>query len=451
MNKYDQLWQKILGDLENTVAEETFIDIFEPLKQTHRYSNGNIFVLVENDFIKNRINQFYLIDINRLAQEYFDEPVRFKFITEKDIIPEDSLVSPEQDLEKKYRTGNLNGSYAFDNFVVGKSNNFPFRMAMKVADQPGMVANPLYIFGDVGLGKTHLMQAIGNYILDTNVSANILYVKADTFIEDYMTYVRSNKMDEFYEKYHELDVLLVDDIQILAVGKQSQMEFFKLFDHLYLQNKQIVITSDKPASELKDIMVRLTTRFEVGLSVDIQVPNQELRVAILKRKLLSETSEFHEINDDVLEFIAQMFITNIRELEGALKRVLFYALTNNADLTLDLAKEALAPLLNTKKTSDSLNENNFDRIMSITSDFYGISVDDLIGKSRKSKFVLPRHIAMYLIKSNYNIPYATIGNLFGGRDHSTVLTACEKIENEQKIDLSLKQAIETITKKVSNN
>lgn len=451
MNKYDQLWQKILGELENTIAEESFLDIFEPIQVTHRYSNGNIFVLVENDFIKNRINQFYLIDINRLAQAFFDEPVRFKFVTEKDIIPEDSLVSPEQDLEKKYRSGNLNGSYAFDNFVVGKSNNFPFRMAMKVADQPGMVANPLYIFGDVGLGKTHLMQAIGNYILDTNVEANILYVKADTFMEDYTYNVKNKKMEAFYEKYHELDVLLIDDIQILAGAKQTQMEFFKLFDHLYLQNKQIVITSDKPASELKDIMSRLTTRFEVGLSVDIQVPNQELRVAILKRKLLSETSEFHEINDDVLEFIAQMFSTNIRELEGALKRVLFYALTNNVDLTLDLAKEALAPLLNSKKTSNSLNENNFDKIMSITSDFYGITVDDLIGKSRKSKFVLPRHIAMFLIKTNYNIPYATIGNLFGGRDHSTVLTACEKIENEQKIDLSLKQAIETITKKINNN
>lgn len=451
MNIYDQLWQKILVELENTLNEETFQDTFEDIKKTNRFANGNIFVLVANDFIKTRINQFYLQRINDLAEQLFEEKVRFKFVTEKDIIPDETLTSPETDLERKYRTGNLNGSYAFDNFVVGKSNNFPFRMAMKVADQPGMVANPLYIFGDVGLGKTHLMQAIGNYILDSNVNANVLYVKADTFIEDYSTYVRNDRMQEFYTKYHDLDVLLIDDIQMLAGANKSQLEFFKLFDHLYHKNKQIVITSDKPASELKNIMNRLTTRFEVGLSVDIQVPNQELRVAILKRKLLSETSEYHEIDDDILEFIAQSFITNIRELEGALKRVLYYALANNIDLTLDVAKEALSPLLKAKKTSNSLNENNYDKIQSVVSDFFGITVADLVGKSRKSKFVFPRHIAMYLIKTHYNIPYATIGNLFGGRDHSTVLTACEKIENELKVDANLKTAINTINKKINHN
>jgi len=450
MSIYDELWQKILVELENTLEEETFQDTFEQLKTTHKYANGNVFILVPNDFIKNRINQFYLLKINELAEFYHDEKIRFKFVTEKELLPEDILVSPERNIERKYRTGNLNATYAFDNFVVGKSNNFPFRMAMKVADQPGMVANPLYIFGDVGLGKTHLMQAIGNYILDSNVEARVLYIKADSFIEDYTTHVRQDRMQEFYLKYHDLDVLLVDDIQILAGAQKSQMEFFKLFDLLYQQNKQIVITSDKPASELKDIMSRLTTRFEVGLSVDIQVPDQELRIEILKRKLLSESSEVYEIDPEVLEFIAASFVTNIRELEGALKRVLFYALANNLELSLDVAKEALEPLLKTKKHSNSLNENNYDKIQSLVSDFYGITVDDLIGKSRKSKYVLPRHIAMYLIKDNYNLPYATIGNLFGGRDHSTVLAACEKIDNELKLDQSLKVAIKTINKKINN-
>lgn len=451
MNKYDELWQKILTELENTLEEETYQDTFEPLTKTHKYLNGNIFIIVANDFIKNRINQFYLLKINELAEYFYGEKIRFKFVTEKELLPEDTLTTPDRNIEQKYRIGNLNATYSFDSFVVGKSNNFPFRMAMKVADQPGIVANPLYIFGDVGLGKTHLMQAIGNYILDTNVESRVLYVKADTFIEDYSTHVRQDKMQEFYNKYHDLDVLLVDDIQILAGAQKSQMEFFKLFDLLYHQNKQIVITSDKPASELKDIMSRLTSRFQVGLSVDIQVPDQELRIAILKRKLLAETSEFHEINTDVLEFIAQAFVTNIRELEGALKRVLFYSLSYNSELNLEIAKEALIPLLKTKKTSDSLNENNYDKVQSIVSELYGISVDELIGKSRKNKFVVPRHIAMYIIKDRYNIPYATIGGLFGGRDHSTVLTACEKIENELKIDNSLKVAIQTINKKLNTN
>jgi len=451
MNIYDNLWQKILVELENTLAEETFQDAFSDLKKTHKYSNGHIFVIVPNDFIKNRINQFYLDKINELAEFYHEKKIRFKFVTEDELLPEDNIVSPEKNLERKYRSGNLNATYAFDNFVVGKSNNFPFRMAMKVSDQPGMVANPLYIFGDVGLGKTHLMQAIGNYILDSNVEAKVLYVKADTFIEDFSTHVRQDKMHEFYAKYHDLDVLLIDDIQILAGAQKTQMEFFKLFDLLYQQNKQIVITSDKPASELKDIMSRLTTRFEVGLSVDIQVPEQELRIEILKRKLLSETSDLDDIEPEVLEFIAASFVSNIRELEGALKRVLFYALANDLKLNLDTTKEALEPLLKTRNKSNNISENNFDKIQSVVSDFYGISVADLIGKSRKSKHVLPRHIAMYIIKNNYNVPYATIGTLFGGRDHSTVLTACEKIENELKLDQSLKLAINTINKKVINN
>jgi len=210
-----------------------------------------------------------------------------------------------------------------------------------------------------------------------------------------------------------------------------------------------VITSDKPASELKNIMTRLTSRFEVGLTVDIQVPDLEHRIEILKRKLASESSDIHDIPNNVLEFIASSFVTNIRELEGALKRVLFYCLTNNLDMTVETVNEALEPLLKTKRKSDSLNENNYDRIQSIVSDFYGITLDDLVGKKRHSKYILPRHIAMYIIKLRYNIPYKTIGSLFGDRDHSTVLAACEKIDNDLKQDAALKIAVDTIIKKIA--
>lgn len=448
MNNYDQLWQRILGDLESTFNEETYQDVFEPIKSTHKFLNGHIYVLVQSEFIKNRINRFYLTKINELATKYHGEPIRFKFVTEQELLPEETLVSPERNLNLKYRPGNLNATYTFDNFVVGKSNMFAFRMAMKVADQPGAVANPLYIFGDVGLGKTHLMQSIGNYILDQDVSKKILYVKADGFIEDFANLLKREKMDDFNHKYREIDVLLVDDIQIMGGATRTQMEFFKLFDYLYQQNKQIVITSDKPASELKNIMTRLTSRFEVGLTVDIQVPDLEHRIEILKRKLATESSDIHDIPNSVLEFIASSFVTNIRELEGALKRVLFYCLTNNLDLTVESTSEALEPLLRTKKKSDSLNENNYDKIQSIVSDFYGISLEDLIGKKRHSKYVIPRHISMYIIKTKYNIPYKTIGGLFGDRDHSTVLAACEKIDNDIKQDPSLKLAIDTILKKI---
>lgn len=448
MSNYDLLWQRILTDLEATYNEETYQDVFDPIKSVHKFANGLVYVLVQSEFIKNRINRFYLTKINELATKYQGEPTRFKFITEQDLVPEETLISPERNLELKYRPGNLNATYTFDNFVVGKSNMFAFRMAMKVADQPGTVANPLYIFGDVGLGKTHLMQSIGNYILDQDVTKKVLYVKADGFIEDFANLLKREKMDDFNHKYREIDILLVDDIQIMGGATRTQMEFFKLFDFLYQQNKQIVITSDKPASELKNIMTRLTSRFEVGLTVDIQVPNLEHRIEILKRKLVTESSDIHDVPVEVLEFIASSFVTNIRELEGALKRVLFYCLANNLDLTVESTSEALEPLLKTKRKSDSLNENNYDKIQSIVSDFYGISLEDLIGKKRHSKYVIPRHISMYIIKSKYNIPYKTIGSLFGDRDHSTVLAACEKIDNDLKQDTSLKLAVETILKKI---
>lgn len=451
MNTYDVLWNKIVNNLESTLSEETFSDVFESLKSTHKYSNGNVFVLVPNDFIKNRINRLYLSMINELAIKYHSEPIRFKFSVKSDLIPNDFFIKPEKNLHLKYRPGNLNATYAFDTFVVGKSNMFAFRMAMKVADQPGVVANPLYIFGDVGLGKTHLMQAIGNYIIDEDINKKVLYVKADGFIEDFANLLKRQKMDDFHAKYRDIDVLLVDDIQIMGGAPRTQMEFFKLFDYLYQQNKQIVITSDKPASQLRNIMTRLTSRFEVGLTVDIQVPNLEHRIEILKRKLTIESSDIDDIPSDVLEYIASSFVTNIRELEGALKRVLFYCLTSSIDLTIESTQEALEPLLKIKKKSDSLNENNYDKIQSIVSDSYGISLEDLIGKKRHSKYVLPRHIAMYLIKLKYNIAYKTIGKLFGDRDHSTVLAACEKIDNELKHNLNLKTAVDMILKKIDNN
>ena len=450
MNTYDLLWLKILNDLESTFNEETYADVFEPLKSTHKYANGHVYVLVASEFIKNRINRLYLTKINELAAKYNGSPIRFKFVTESELLPEETLTSPERNLGLKYRPGNLNATYAFDNFVVGKSNMFAFRMAMKVADQPGAVANPLYIFGDVGLGKTHLMQAIGNYILDQNINQKVLYVKADGFIEDFANLLKKERMEDFNSKYRDIDILLVDDIQIMGGATKTQMEFFKLFDYLYQQNKQIVITSHKPASELKNIMTRLTSRFEVGLTVDIQVPDLEHRIEILKRKLATESSDIHDIPSEVLDFIASSFVTNIRELEGALKRVLFYCLTNNLELTVESVNEALEPLLKTKRKSDSLNENNYDRIQSIVSDFYGISLEDLIGKKRHSKYILPRHIAMFLIKSRYNIPYKTIGTLFGDRDHSTVLAACEKIDNDVKQDPTLRLAVDTIIKKVDS-
>src|SRR5690606_37981995 len=405
-----------------------------------------ITMVVANEFLKNRINKLYIGKINELASKYSDHPVRFKFITQDEVKPEDS--SPERKISIDYRQGNLNSTYTFDSFVVGKANMFAFRMAMKVADQPGVVANPFYIFGDVGLGKTQLMQAIGNYILDNDVSKRLLYVKADNFIEDFVSLLsKNNKTDEFNNKYRDIDVLLVDDIQIMANASKTQMEFFKLFDYLYLNNKQIVITSDKPASQLTNIMPRLTTRFEAGLSVDVQVPDLEHRINILKRKLLTFDSSI-VVHDDILTFIASQFTANIREMEGALIRLISYAQTFNLEITMDVVEDALSSILKTRRKTDSLNENNYDKIQSVVADYFNISLQDLIGKKRHAKYALPRHIAMYVIKLKYNLAYKTIGSLFSDRDHSTVLAACEKVEKDMKLDKNLKFALDSILKKL---
>src|SRR5690554_4864876 len=442
------LWQTILKDLEKLYNEETYNELFLPVTSSFKDQNGLITMVVANEFLKNRINKLYIAKINELATKYSKTPVRLKFISQDEVVEE-----PVKDrkLTIDYRQGNLNSTFTFDSFVVGKSNMFAFRMAMKVADQPGAVANPFYIFGDVGLGKTHLMQAIGNYILDNDVEKRILYVKADNFIEDFVSLLsrNKNKTEEFNAKYKDIDVILVDDIQIMANASKTQMEFFKLFDYLYLNNKQIVITSDKPASQLTNIMPRLTSRFQAGLSVDIQVPDQNHRVDILKRKLTAFKLS-SPIPENVLEFIAKTFVANIREMEGALIRLINYAQTFNLEINMNVVDEALGSILKTKKKSDSLNENNYDKIQSIVADYYQISLEDLIGSKRHSKYTLPRHIAMYVIKLKYNIPYKTIGSLFNDRDHSIVLEACELIEPDMKTDSNLKCAMDSIVKKLDS-
>ena len=446
MEKYQKLWECVLDDLRELYDEDIYNELFEPLK-VNKYLNGYIYILVELSFIKTRIDRLYINRINDLLTKYTTENIKFKFVTKEELASE-PINTIEKDIDFKYRPGNLNATYNFQNFVVGKSNHFACTMSLKVADQPGVIANPLYIFGGVGLGKTHLMQAIGNFILDKDINQKVLYVKADEFSDDYFNSTKTKNFEEFYNKYRNIDVFLVDDIQILSGKEKTQMEFFKLFNILYQANKQIIITSDRPAMSLKGMMDRLTTRFASGLSIDIGIPDLDLRVNILRKKLQMETDKKDSISDDVLNYIASSFITNIRELEGALKRVIYYCIANNIEINLQTAEEALEPLLITKKNTNKLNENNYDKVQSVVSDFYNITISDLIGSKRQSKYIIPRHIAMYIIKQKYDLPYKRIGELFGNRDHSTVLSACEKIENEIKINAEMKLAVENILKKV---
>ncbi|MFI3252694.1 MAG: chromosomal replication initiator protein DnaA [bacterium] len=442
IDNYVKLWNSVLSAAEQEYDEQTFNEIFSCCEYK-KFEQGYLYVVTPTQYIQNKLNRFHINKINEIISKLTEENVKFKFLLQSELEELENAKVPVQDIKNLYRN-NIRTSFSFDNFVVGQSNMFAFRMAMKIADQPGIVANPLYIFGSVGLGKTHLMQAVGNYILDSDINKQILYVKADQFIEDYTKFAKGI-MPDFEDKYNNLDVLLIDDIQLLEIGQKSQVQFFKVFDLLANQNKQIIITSDRPSHEL-NIMDRLTSRFSAGLTVDVATPNLDHRVNILKRKVLESTEL--EVDEDVLEFIASIFTNNIRELEGAFTRVLYFCSTLNIKMNLENAKEALASLINNKRISNSHNETNFTKVQDVVAAFYNITINELTGSKRTAKFVLARHLAMYILKSNYGLSYKKIGSLFEGRDHSTVMSGCERIENELKTSEDLKMAFDTIVKKI---
>lgn len=457
MEKYTDIWVEIKASLEEDLDEVVFTEIFEPVNTVFKVVNNYIYLIAPNDFIKRRIEMLYLNKLNRYLEFKLEEPHKFRIMTEKQASKElaqekeFSINQPDNSLENRYIQGNLNTSYTFDSFVVGNSNRLAYTSAIKVADQPGIVANPLYIFGDVGLGKTHLMQCVGNYILEGDMNKRVLYVKTDQFVEEYVRHASKKRFDEFNNKYRSVDVLLVDDIQFLSNKDQSQNEFFKLFELLHGQQKQIVITSDRSANELKDIMSRLTSRFEWGVTVDINRPDLDHRIKILRKKLMAETSNADLIPNDVIEYIASVFDNNVRELEGALKRVLFYCTAFNLDFTVENAEAALENLVKPRINDNFMSENKIKNVMSIVSDYYHISTSDLISKKRTAKYVFPRQVSMYLIKTLYDLPYKKIGTFFNNRDHSTVMHSVEKITNEIEMDINVKKDVEKLTIKCGQN
>lgn len=457
MQKYHIIWEEIKQSLEDDLESDVFTEIFEPVNTIFKVVNNYIYLIVPNEFIKKRIELIYLNKLNRYLEFKLEETHKFKIVTEEQASKELSnqkeyaVNVADDSLTDRYLKGNMNSSYTFDSFVVGNSNRLAYTSAIKVADQPGIVANPLYIFGDVGLGKTHLMQCVGNYILEGDMNSKVLYVKTDQFVEEYVRSASKKKFDEFNNKYRDVDVLLVDDIQFLSGKEQSQSEFFKLFELLHGQQKQIIITSDRSASELKDIMSRLTSRFEWGVTVDINRPDLEHRIKILNKKLMAETSNPDLIPEDVIEYIASVFENNVRELEGALKRVMFYCTAFNIDFNVKNAEAALENLIKPKISDGLLSENKIKNIMSIVSDYYRISTSDLVSKKRTAKYVFPRQIAMYLIKTLYDLPYKKIGSFFGNRDHSTVMHSVEKINNWLEMDIDVKKDVEKLKVKCGQN
>ncbi len=455
MEKGLQLWNDTKQQLASIIEKEQFRESIDIITEVHKISNNSIYLIVKDALTQYRITKFYLAKMNEILEKLNpSEKMQFKLITkenaEKEKGEENIVIAPEA--SKTITRRNLRAEYTFDNFVTGENNRYAFITAMKAAESPYEVANPLYIFGDVGLGKTHLMTAIGNYILDNNVNSNVIYTTAQQFAEDY--FVASsrktpNKFESFYNYYRNADILLVDDIQFLSGKNGTQEEFFKLFEFLYEKNKQMVITSDRPANELENIMARLKSRFSWGLLVDIKKPDFEHRKMILKKKINFIINDPSRVSDDVIEYIALNFYENVRTLEGALRRLISYCDTFKCPIDLETAEFVLEPLISKDKNNvNPTNSSRVEKIKNVVANYYNVDVAELSGNSKKKELAWARQVSMYLVRTQLDLPLKTVGNFFGGRDHTTVVHAENKINALIKEDWSVKNDIDLLCQKL---
>ena len=444
MEEYQSIWEQVVGQMKLSMAEQSFEMTLSTPKLAYKREN-KVYIAVTNEHERFMLDKFYIQDISETLSEISGEALELKFVTPDYIEKQQqqySLVEADPNIHHYYR-GNLNATYTFDRYVAGKSNRLAYMLALQVADRPAEVANPFYLFGGVGLGKTHLMQAVGNQMLDNNPNTKLLYCTSEKFVDDYRIATMKKDFDDFKKKYRDVDVLLIDDIQFLAKKEQTQEEFFNTFNELYNANKQIIITSDRPASELKDMMDRLTSRFEWGMQADIQMPDIGTRIDIMKRKLTGENIDPDDFPEEVLEFIATKFHSNVRTLEGALKRLIFYATINNSEFTIELANDALKQLIKEEKRTSRVDVKN---IIKETAEHYGISTLDILSKKRKQEIALARQVAMYLVRELTESSYPKIGDSFGGRDHTTVMHSCKKIEKLMKENTDLASSVKTLRK-----
>src|SRR5574344_833956 len=425
-------WFEILDYIkhEYDISDVSFDTWLLPLK-VHSVKDGVITIIVEESLGVQYINKRFYKYFKVTIAEFLGEEYEIKFVSpnEIDSISNDSSTTSasqqkviDATLKARIAEANLNPRYTFDTFVVGGSNNFAQAYALKVAEAPAEICNPLFLYGGVGLGKTHLMHSIAHYILEHNVNAKVLYVTSETFTNELINVIRNenqNAVMEFRNKYRNIDVLLIDDIQFIIGKERCQEEFFHTFNTLYEAKKQIVISSDKPPKEMTTLEERLRSRFEWGLSVDISSPEYETRMAILQKKA---ELEGYDIDDEILQYIATNIISNIRELEGALTKVVAYSKISPLKMNIELAKEVL-------KDSISPNTNNevtCQLIIQMVAEHFNISPNDLASKKKSQDIVVPRQISMYLCRTLTDDSLSSIGALLGKRDHTTVIHGHDK-------------------------
>lgn len=417
----EDLWKRILDYFREQMTAasfDTWIADLTPL----RLANDTLYLQASSDLHKQQIEKHYLVQMRQVMMGFLDRDAYFEVEVESNNKAANFTQSKEQNNESSYENSALNPKYTFDNFIVGDGNKMARAAAMAVAASPGVEYNPLFLYGGVGLGKTHLMQAIGHEILANNPNAKVKYVTSEQFTNDFVEAIRNHSTPQFHEEYRTVDLLLVDDIQFIGGNKQStQEEFFHTFNALYNNNKHIVLTSDRDASQIPELENRLVSRFKQGLSTDITPPDLETRIAILRNK-----AEINHINvsNETMTYIAGQIDSNVRELEGALTSVNAYAKMMNEPLTLDVAAKALRNY----KNESSKNVTTIPRIQQVVADYFDITVEDLTGKTRKRSIVVPRQIAMYLAREITKDSLPTIGKEFGGKDHTTVMHAVERVE-----------------------
>ena len=447
----NNIWNNFLDKIKNRVSPLTFETWFKD-SSLFELKENSIIILVPMHIHKKHLTENYKDLINEIFTDITNTYFEISFITNDEIKGETSHLEEKETGVPSFspEKANLISKYTFDNFVVGDSNKFAHTAAVSIAENPGKMYNPLFIYSSSGLGKTHLMHAIGNHILK-NFNKKILYVTSDTFISDFLNINKKDEkgsnfdsIDFFKEKYRNIDVLLIDDIQFLSRATQTQQEFFHTFNNLYDLNKQIVISSDRSPDDLKLLEDRLRTRFSWGLSVNIYPPDYKMRIEILKKKIKSQNIE-SIINEDVIEYLANNCESDVRQLEGALTRVIAYAtIYNCSNIDINIAIEALKDYL----SKSSVSKNSVQKIQQIVSDYFKVTIDDLKSKKRLANITHPRQIAMYLCRRLTDESFPRIGMYFGGRDHSTVVHSCNKIEKEIKLNNSFKEMIETIVKKI---
>lgn len=461
--KNKKLWQSVLGELELQLSKASFTTW---LKNTFIVEkvNGRIIIGVPNTFTQAWLKQKYHQQIYKIIQDKCEERIReieYKVQTLKNYqeqlqkIKETSLqqeqseqsqnsstITTDKALVQQLETYDLNPGYTFESFIIGKGNELATAAAKAVGNAPGTTYNPLFIYGGVGLGKTHLLQAIGNIIKSTDNHKKILYVTCEQFTNDFISSIQAGKPERFTGKYRTSDVLLIDDIQFLTGKEGTQDAFFHTFNDLHQKNKQIVITSDRPPKAIATLEDRLLSRFEWGMIADISQPDLETRIAILEEK--AKNKGFN-LEREIIQYITMNIQNNIRELEGALNKIIAYYQLNKVEPTLENVKNILFSISDSSRQKESVTIN---KIIETVSDFYEVPRIDLLGKSREKRLAFPRQIIMYLMREELRFSYPTIGAEIGGRDHTTAMHAFSKIDKAMQNEEKIRQEINLIKQKL---